>query len=234
MTKSIKTRIEDSFFSDDKESVKYYLDALAATLKDHADGIRRPAALMLGLMAAFQLLLRGLIKEINIGPLVLSSTGLIVSFIPTVVAYLYYDAIGCAINYENTADVYAHAFAVWNNAAESNDLDALVRPRTPPYFPASGGIRSSISRFAQTEYNIRFATFILLGLLAPIGFQVYAFYQLFGVLHPSSILLWLNASATALLLTAAFWEATTYGREGALALLRMTDPATGGQAINVP
>jgi hypothetical protein len=205
VARGTKLRVEGSFSSADKESVAFYLQSLMATEKDYADGLRRSGALMLILAAVFELLLRGVIKQTTIGPLVLSSTKNLEVFVPTAVAYFFYDALNCGVNYEIVASVYTETFAVWNATAEANDLDVIIRPRTPAYFPAGGGRRTGISPFADLIAKIQSA-FVVVVLLGPALFLGYAFYQLFGLLHPSSILLWVNVLISTALLVMGYWQ----------------------------
>jgi hypothetical protein len=218
VAKSIEARIKtsfpspDSFTKDNKESLTFYLQTLMTTGKDYADGIRRSAALMLVLMAAFELLLRGAIKQTTIGPLVLSSTTSIEAFMPTGVAYFFYDALNCGINYEIVLSAYTAAFSAWNATAEVNDLDVIVRPRIPPYFVASGGSSPGISPFADLMSRIQ-GSFVVVILLGPALFMAYAFYQLSGLLHGSSVLLWVNIIISVLLLTIGYAQGFALARE---------------------
>jgi hypothetical protein len=205
VAKSIEDRVKDSFSPDDKESAKYYLDVLTNTLKDYADGIRRSAALMLGFMAVFELVLKGIIKQTTIGPFVLSGSTFIAAFMPTAVAYFFYDALNSGLSYERIQKAYTSVFAIWNSAAVDNDLNMLSKPRTPPYFAAGDPGHPGISAWADLVYKIQddFGWVVVVG---PILFEGYAFYQLFELSHLSSILVWVNAAVSTILLAVSYWQ----------------------------
>jgi hypothetical protein len=50
-------------------------------------------------------------------------------------------------------------------------------------------------------------------LFGSLGFEVYAFYQLFDVLHAGSILLWLNVAVSVLFLSAGLTLGFTWASE---------------------
>ena len=133
--KSIRDRINDSFSTDDKDSLKYYLDSVAGAWKDYADGIRRSATIMLILIAVFELLLSNSAQRVTFGPVVLTGVTTVITFIPTVVAYFYYESWTYLIAFGDISKVYSTVFAIWNPTAEENDLDAVLQPgrrRFPP------------------------------------------------------------------------------------------------------
>jgi len=198
MSKSITNRVNESFDSADKESLKFYLGSLTAAWKDRADGIRRSATLMVILIIVFELLLRGSLKQVTVGPLVLSGTAIIAVFMPTGVAYFYFEAFRNTIAFEDTGHVYTATFRKWNESAEKNDLDLILEPQTPAFFPAGRGssFLSSGGRVADIIDNV-VAVIAIFGTLA---FEGYAFYQLYGDSHVSRILLWINLALSVLLL----------------------------------
>jgi hypothetical protein len=213
MPKSMQTRIEEALKSSDKDSVKYYLDTLATVWKDYADGLRRSATLMVVLIVVFELLLKGIVRQANVGPFVISGTRAIEPFVPTGIAYFYYDSLNCAMNFENIAEAYRFTFRIWNRMAEFNDLDVIAQPRTPPFFPAGRAITSDLSDSGRAAYHVRLVTLAMLGILSPILFEVYAFGQLYRLLHASSILLWVNVSLTLLQLAAIIWQLVIFSSE---------------------
>jgi hypothetical protein len=212
MAKSIENRVKDSFPPTDKDSLKYYLDALMVTWKDHANRIQRSATLMLVLVLAFELLSRGAIKQVTIGGLVLSHTSTIAAFLPTGVMYLIYETIDCSVSFEIISTAYTATLALWNEAAERNDLDIILQPRTPAYFSAGTEGREDISGTTKAANRIQICILVVV-LFGSLGFEVYAFYQLFDVLHAGSILLWLNVAVSVLFLSAGLTLGFTWASE---------------------
>ena len=212
MAKSIKDRVRASFSSDDKDSLKYYLDSTIAASKSYADGMRRSATFMLILIAVFELLVEGVVKQVTIGPFVFSGITIILAFAPSAIAYFYYESCTQAVIFGIIVRAYIAVFEIWNDKAGENDLDLILLPPTPAFFPGSGFNRGAVS---STE-----------GLLSGLGlvfrlpfifgvpiFEAYAFYQLFNIRHTSSVLLWLNVFLTTGLLFMGFAAVSSYGGE---------------------
>jgi hypothetical protein len=207
VAKGIRTRVNESFNSDDKDSLKYILDSLTVSWKDHADGIRRSGILMIVLIALFELLVRGLVKQVTLGPLVLSSTTTITIFVPTVIAYFYYESFRYGMAFEDAVNAYAQVLKMWNSAAEENDLWTILIPRTPAFWPAVSASEISYGGRIEGTIGITVGVVTIFGIL---GFEGYAFYQLYNVpqvIHP---LLWINAVLTALLLLATLVQWLTW------------------------
>jgi hypothetical protein len=198
MDRSLETRINESFPSDDKESIRYYLDAVMASLKAHAEKARHSTSVMLVFMAAFELLLRGTVKQATFGPFVLSGFTTIEAFVPLAVTYFYYETLLAIKDYEHLSSVYCYVFGLWNPVGDENDLDVYVQPPVPLYVPRTMIGQSDLpgADIAKKTHN---ATALLLTFL-PLFFIGYAFYQLFHLLHPSSLLLWINVAISTLVL----------------------------------
>src|SRR5262249_38483978 len=85
MAKSINDRVRASFSSDDRDSLKYYLDSTITASKSYADGMRRSATFMLVLIAVFELLVGGVVKQVTIGPFVFTGITTILAFAPSAI-----------------------------------------------------------------------------------------------------------------------------------------------------
>ena len=212
IAESIRERINESLSSSDRDSLTYYLETTRAAQKEYADSLRRSATLMVLLMAVFELLVRGKLKQVTVGPFLLSNATTITAFIPAVVAYFYYDCISTAICYENALSAYSGTFAIWNKVAEQNDLDILVYPRAPQYMSAGYASQATTLPEYKTMINVN-DFFAVLALFVPIAYFCYAFYQLAVILQPYSVLLWVNVTIAVLFLGAAarllslYWSA---------------------------
>jgi hypothetical protein len=203
VAKNIENRVDDSFKSDDKDSLKFYLSSLAVAWKERADGIRRSSILAIILMAVFELLLRGTLKQVALGPFVFSNVTIVTVFIPTAVAYFYYEAFDNAIAFEDAEEAYAQALKIWNPDAGENELYLTLKPRAPAYWLSEG--LGTLAPGARVQ-SIGNSIIGLVAILGPLCFEGFAFYQLFGVLHAGNALLWINATLSCMLLVIAIWQ----------------------------
>src|SRR5215813_2320717 len=145
MAKSIRYRVRASFSTDDRDSLKYYLDSTITTSRSYADGIRRSATFTLILIAIFELLLGGVVKQVTIGPFVFTGVTTILAFAPSAIAYFYYESCTQSVMFGIIICAYLVAFNIWNDEAGKNDLGLILVPPTPAFFPGSGFNKGTVS-----------------------------------------------------------------------------------------
>jgi hypothetical protein len=212
VAKSIRDRVRASFSSEDRDSLRYYLDSLITVAKSYADGLRRSASFMIILIAVFELLLKGVIKQVTIGPFVFTGITTILAFGPSVIAYFYYESCSQSVIFGVILRTHRAAFRIWNEDAARNELDIILAPPTPAFFYSGGTPRESVSLTVGFISRAGLAFRYLFG-LGPLFFEAYAFYQLFNVRHAPDVLLWLNAVPTFCFLLMGFLAIQRYGIE---------------------
>lgn len=188
MTKSIFRRVGDSFEDNNHEDIYKYLDWLRSSISDLAQSVRRSAALIILLIAAFELIITSPTVALSLGPFRVSRGSVVLEFIPPLVAYLWLQLVMDSSRLNISRYGFEVAFKEWSAKASANDLDRLVQPALPLYW--------NIDPFAPRAYNILDRADQVLEILfatitftAIITFEVQAYYLLYRPLDHHQIVL---------------------------------------------
>jgi hypothetical protein len=191
MARSIEDRAKDSFGNDDRESVSKYLDWVRTTLIDYAQNNRRMATLLLIVVAIFELVAYSRNSKIIIGSFVVERSSVVLDFLPTLVAYLFFQIAADANKADRLRKLFSEVFKIWSVEAEKNDLDVSLMGPAPLYWNPTGGTTRESNTYssdrAEEFGSMAMMIVILIGVLA---FEVQAYCVLFAP-SGSKLVLWI-------------------------------------------
>jgi uncharacterized integral membrane protein len=189
MAKSIELRIRNSFGKDDSEKVFRYIEWLRMSISEYLQNVRRLAALLLLLVAAFELVANSENVQLTLGPFHISKGSIILVFVPAVVGYLYLQIMLDTQKISQVNKALDVAFKLWWPAAGENNLIEYLYGPQPAYW-TSLIPKPGVSRYRITNLQITSAiAFGIVFLAGVIGFEEQAYYVLFPS-RPSGFIAW--------------------------------------------
>jgi hypothetical protein len=180
MPGSIARRVDDSFNDGDRESVVKYTDWLLSSMNTISQNLRRIATLILLLVVVFELIVQSPKVEVSIGAFRITRNSAPLTFIPVIVAYLYFQLILDSVKLSELIAAFKAVFEKWSANAASNGLGLFISPAMPIYWNFSMSAPPSVKKRhnkLEDGISILLITTMLLGVLA---FEGQAFYLLFN------------------------------------------------------
>jgi hypothetical protein len=187
-------------FSDTRvqEHSDEFLSTIRSAMQESEKSVRRNAAYMLLLVFLFELIGRGGVGELSLGFAKVTDSNVFRGLIPLAVAYLYSEMLGAFSDYFNLYTVYEGVIETVYKPISDNYLIELLIPTSSLTHGAARG-----AFFARGIWRVFFeaggiARIVILT-IAPLIFEVYAFFRLFRSLGLNNLLLWLNLAGCTLL-----------------------------------
>jgi hypothetical protein len=212
--KSINTRVQESFGEAEHGDVSQYLEWVNAKITGQAQSVRRMVALIVLLIAIFELVYEYPQTQIVIGSFRLYKGSVVLLFIPAFVAFLYLQSLLETYSLNDAQRVYTRVFKKWSEKAAENQLDEFVMPSMPIYWNIGayiGGFPKTFVFRLELALTVLFSSFIVFGVLA---FEAQAYYDLFLLPARDNILWVLSVSAATVCCLAAItiWYGNAYSR----------------------
>jgi hypothetical protein len=188
--KRLQDRITESFPKDGRENARQYLEWLRAALSDLSASLRRTAGFLLVLVAVFEFIIGSPKSTYVIAGFQISKGSVVLSFIPALVAYSYFQLIVDSAAIRQLHEAFSYALDCWSPLAGENDLDVLVGPSYPLYWTP---VRTRRARDFYPSARITlvaiqvFGYVILVGVLA---FECQAYYALLPRRSVSDYVIW--------------------------------------------
>jgi hypothetical protein len=195
VTKSINTRIQESFGEAEHEDVSQYLEWVSARIASQAQSARRIVALIILLIAIFELTNEYPNTQLTFGSFHLYKGSVLIVFLPAFAAFLYLQSVIESARLNDGQRVYAKVFKKWSEKAAENQLEKYVMPTMPIYWNIGAYLRDPAKSFAlrlERAVTAIFLSFIMYGVLA---FEAQAYYDLFQLPNRNTILWVLSVSA---------------------------------------
>jgi hypothetical protein len=182
MPKSISERVEESFNEDNSEEIEKFLDWTLARVQDYAQSLRRNFALIILLVAAFELVNQTNNGSVTIASFHLDKGSVALQFIPPLVAFLYLQSIidnGLA---GRQIAAFQALLRKWAPKAADNDLFILpVAVPMPIYWNNLVGLQKEIHDYrsdkVETLASLTIAMALLIGVIV---FEAQAYYALYS------------------------------------------------------
>ena len=182
MSKSISQRIEDSFGEDNSKEIEKFLDWTLARIQDYAQSLRRSFALIISLIAAFELVNQAHGESITVGSLRIDKGSVALQLIPPVVAFLYLQSIIDSRLSMRQIKAFRALLNKWMpKAAADRDLSILpLRIPMPIYWYITlappEDIHDRKANIVEPIASLVTAMVLLMGVIA---FEAHAYYSLF-------------------------------------------------------
>jgi hypothetical protein len=192
---TIAERVKVAFV--DRSAASYadkYLEALQTRVRESSDTIRRTALLTLLGLAAFELLSRSAIADVQIGPFKIQDLELIQKTLPIVLAFLLYDISVSNLKMVYAQRAHAKVMDIFYPSIRRTQIDALVLPPGASsssvfgvsWLPTGSG---RLNRLAWRLNSLMWYSSLALPPLA----QAYVLYRLFESFRWSDGLVWASA-----------------------------------------
>jgi hypothetical protein len=132
MVRGIQKRIEESFDKDDREQVLKYMDWIYSSILDYVQTVRRNAAVLLLLIAAFELVVESRNTTLSIGSFSISKNSVALVFVPAIVGFLLMQILLDTQKAGRLYDgVFTPLFRIWSPKAAGNKLDLIIDQPQP-------------------------------------------------------------------------------------------------------
>ena len=223
MSVPIRLRIDRTF--EDEAVAKYgdeYLKVIQENRREVERVFRRTMLLLFLLLVAFILLTQASIREVSLGPFKLGDYTLLNILFPIAVAYTFSEVITLVIMRQNYQ--YVHDLVLWKlygNKLIDDGLESFLSP--PSIYTSTDLVTTELEiseRFGSRRVRIfaqviRYWTIPLSVFLfvAPVTFEIYAFYTIFTAYGATNILAWVSLAVSVYLLFIALaaWTADAWG-----------------------
>ena len=178
--KKLINRINDSFDENDQERMLKYLDWLRSAMLDYIQSVRRNSAVLLLLVAIFELVADSRNATLTIGSFHVTKGSIVLVFLPAVVSFLYLQAVLDTVNAYQLRMVFFYIFEKWCPGGADNGLvNFLCGPESILWSTYDVRDDNNIDRVDRLEYRSRliFASVTIYGVLA---FEGQAYWVLFS------------------------------------------------------
>jgi hypothetical protein len=153
MVKNPTDRVKDSFTGDDRESIAKYLEWSRLAILDYSQALRRSATIQIITIAAFELVAYSKNQKISLGSFELARNSIVLTFLPAIVAYLFFQITTDHNRIDQLTTMYFAAFRLWSEKSEGNDLDTPILGPAPLYWNTFRGRyqRNNMYRYDRIE-----------------------------------------------------------------------------------
>lgn len=190
MAKSIEARVQDSFREASREDIFRYLDWARSSILDYNQSMRRMAALLILLIAVFELVANSRGVHITVASFQVVRGSVVLILLPALIAFLFAQMITDGWKADRLVAIYRQVFKLWSGKAVDNDIDYEVLSNVTLYWsPTTLGREENLGKAASlaNQSALRFTWVIILGMLA---FEAHAYFVVFSTRAPS-LVLWL-------------------------------------------
>lgn len=142
-----------------------YLKALRDTWKDVSTSLNRTVFLMLGFAAAFELIVTGEGRQVNLAGFTFDDLATIQVALPVLVAYLYLEVMVYWMRYDDMHHIHVKVMRVVFPNVEANDLDLPLSP------PSLALLRAGIVARFSLPLRSRWVSYPILLLVLPTLFD---------------------------------------------------------------
>lgn len=153
MPEGIEKRFSESFDANDREDIYKYLDWLRSTMSEFSQNVRRLVTITVFLIAVFEVIAQSSPKVgITISSFRIGKGSIALTFIPALVAYLFFQILIDSTRLRIMQKGFASLFKKWNAKAEGGDLDLVVMPPQAIYWSVGGlGHKANVIRSDKVE-----------------------------------------------------------------------------------
>jgi hypothetical protein len=192
MPTDIGKRVSDSFDDKDYERVTKYMDWILSSMTAINQNVQRRTAAMLLLIAVFEVVAQSPKTSISLLGFGIARNSIVFTFIPTIVAYLYFQVMIDTVKADRLVDAIGSVFRKWSPRASANNLEAFLAPPSPLYWnqgiPVSSDFQSKFDRLEDRTSMI----LILVLFFGVLGFEAHAFYTVFSSNLSKDVLWFIN------------------------------------------
>ena len=181
MRKPIAQQVEESFSEDDSKEIEKYLDWTLARVQDYAQSLRRNFALIILLVAAFELVNQTKGSSMTVGAFRLDKGSVALQLIPPLVAFLYLQSIIDSRISMKQIRTFQALLRKWIPKVADKELFALPGRVPMPIYWNNGFVLQYDAYFGRTDKAEAVATGIisLVLLFGVIAFEASAYYALY-------------------------------------------------------
>jgi hypothetical protein len=191
MARGIQERVADSFGKDDQEKAAQYLDWLRAALSELSGSLRRNVALLILLMAVFEVVYESPRGSFTLAGFHIDRSSIVLQFIPALIAYLFLQSIVDSVRSGQMQEALRQAFVQWSSPAGRNDLDAYIVPAYPLFWnPGKVEPRAENKLATYRIYRIISVAFLALIVAITLCYEFQAYYVLLNGQGPGHFILW--------------------------------------------
>jgi hypothetical protein len=200
MRKSFDQRIVSSFYGQQGEAeAKQFSEKVYEAWKDVSVSLRRTALLSFLLIAAFELLIgQRSSASISIGTFTVASAPVVLTFLPTVVAFVLYDGFRLSVRWLRLQRAYRRLTKIFAPTQYDNDLDILIAPSLPSLWGIGNSVRSLKMANAGDVFMffVNAAVTLTMMFVIPAGFECQAYYRLVQRFGFHDVFLWISLAIT--------------------------------------
>ena len=148
----IGRKVVGSLDGESQEKITKYLDWLYGNVSSSIQTIRQSTVLVLGLMAAFELIANSsATTAVTIFTVGIPKHSIIAQLIPAVVAFVYLQIIRDGIDVNRSRIAFSTAFELWSKRSRANELDEYIWPPSRLYWSPFIRDRSKELDFAHRK-----------------------------------------------------------------------------------
>lgn len=205
---SLEERVRDAFSDKDVSTyVNDYLSSLQNNLKDIGNNISKYALGYIFFICAFELLARAAISDVTLGPFKINDLSIIQRFLLVVISYLLLALFSSLSQKAEFETVHRIVLSEKYRSIVENELGDYLLPPTGSLPGEPVNMNYNLS---ETTSAILSAPFLILILIGPIVFEVYASYLLISIFGYGDILTWIVISVSVFLTLIAYIGMSTF------------------------
>jgi hypothetical protein len=184
MAKNIKLRIDESFDKVDPEKLVKFMEWSRESCGDYVQNIRRSSAILLLLIAAFELVANSRNSTLTIAEFKITRGSVVLVTIPAIVSYLFAQI---ALDTQRAAQAnaaFAAAFSMWSAKAGENELEQLLYRPQPLYWTAITRDPKGDNLYRLDRmHDLSSVIFAIILIVAIVAFEVHAYFATFSSHH---------------------------------------------------
>jgi hypothetical protein len=212
MSKSMRSRIADAFKDSEPRSyLNDFTTEIRTNWREVEKDLKRSAFLMFVFATVFELLTRGGVAELSLSFVKVTDLGIIQRLLPVAVAYFAYSTVSLLLETAVYLVVHDACMKTAYPSLSAEDLNRLIWPSNSVLLGEARFMyfleeRSIVSR----SLDITTAVKLLALVLAPLAFEIYAFWRLFAQFGFWNILVWFSAALSLLAFVSIFVLGNTW------------------------
>jgi hypothetical protein len=187
----VSRNVTESFRNESQENISKYVDWLYGNISTSTRTIKQSAALITGLMAAFELIQDSTsTADITIFSFAIPKHSVAIQFIPAVVAFLYVQMVQDSIQINRSRVAFSKAFDLWSKSSKSLELSTYILPSSSLYWsPFMDDVRTPPSEDEAIIYRIG-VSFEAIFLILLVAFLGQAYFTLFSTHFNENLAAW--------------------------------------------
>jgi hypothetical protein len=174
-------------FGNNPQKAGEYLEKLEVSMNETAQAERKSMVILLVIAAAFELIRRTAVEEIQFAVLQVKDFSLIEKVLPLLFAYYLYEIVILSIRIGYGLRTHSIIIELVNPGLRRTNLDRLITPRTASLFgPVGIGSEGPVGHLMSIPGNLlRTIVFLLL-----VGAEVYMLFWLFRLSGSRDFVVW--------------------------------------------